>query len=380
MSLDSFQIAIDKEPDLDLTAEIAEIEVQQSIDAPTRFRIRFPIDIADGEVTLVDDDRLKPNDPDTEITVISVVNGESICLVHGVITDRQISLSEGGPGSFLDVIGQDRRVVMDREHRFKAHEGSTSEIVEEILEEYNFETDVDGPELEFEEDTHTLNQTSSDLRFITELAGAHGARFWVDSEVSTSLFGGFEVTETAHFKPSPPIPSDSGLGFSIPLPPLLSSSDTLELKLNQGGETSNILRFELMENSEAPTGSGEIQRISADDARANDSEVESTAEKLGEVEQPGQTRTRQVVSAGSIEEAELRNEAALNDASWRIQARARTTTHAIGGVVQVHDKVKVSGAGKLTDGEYFVRAVTHMIDPAQHRLDIDLVRNALGGD
>ena len=374
---DTFQIAIDRKPVPELTEDVIEIEVQQSIDEPARFRIRFAIDICDGDLRLVEDERLKPNDPDTEVTVIAYARGDAACLIHGVITDRQLSLTEGGPGSWLEIQGQDRRVVMNREEKTKAHEGATGQIVRGILGGYGFEPDVDGPELEFEEGTHTLNQTTSDLEFVTQLAGDHDVHFWVDSEVSTSLFGDIEITETAHFKPSPPRPRDNGIGFA--LPPLLAPEGSAELMINNGTGCSNILQFELKENSEAPTQSGSQKRINLDDAKPDEAEAETTAEPLGETQQPGQTRTRRVVSAGSDAEAKLKSQAALNDASWRVEARAQTTVHALGAVVRPHEVVKVTGAGKLTDGDYFVRAVTHSIDPAKHKLDLELVRNALGG-
>jgi hypothetical protein len=41
--------------------------------------------------------------------------------------------------------------------------------------------------------------------------------------------------------------------------------------------------------------------------------------------------------------------------------------------------VRVQGAGELDDGPYFVRAVSHTLDPSAHKMSIELARNALGG-
>jgi hypothetical protein len=52
----------------------------------------------------------------------------------------------------------------------------------------------------------------------------------------------------------------------------------------------------------------------------------------------------------------------------------------LGGVLRPHDEVEVKGLGKEDDGFYQVRAVTHVINAADHFMDLELRRNALGGD
>jgi hypothetical protein len=53
--------------------------------------------------------------------------------------------------------------------------------------------------------------------------------------------------------------------------------------------------------------------------------------------------------------------------------------HALGGLVHAHDVIKVTGTGSVVSGDYFVRAVTHHINPADHKLSLELLRNAFGG-
>ena len=127
------QIAINRELRPDLTEDLAEVEVQQTIEGPTTFRVRFAVDICDGDLTLLEDDDLTPGDPDNEVTILAFVDGESHVLVHGIITERQVSLTEGGAGSWLEVRGQDRRVVMGRMPQQKAHSGKASDIAAAIL-------------------------------------------------------------------------------------------------------------------------------------------------------------------------------------------------------------------------------------------------------
>lgn len=374
-----YQIAVDGKPDNALTEEAAEIEVQQTIEGPTTFRVKFAIDICRGEFTLLDDARLNPGDPDRKVTIVAHLNGEGYVLAHGIITERKINLTEGGPGSSLEIMCQDRRRVMDRQPRSSPHEGTASQIAERILKAYGFETDVTETEIHYEEDKGTLNQAEeTDLAFVTRLAGRNGHRFWIDWKVGAGVTG-FELTETAHFKPSPPQPGSNGLGFVPPL--LLAPEGAAELKLNVGDGCSNVAGFELHANTEAPNQSGPIRRVNSDDGEMAESSVPGpTTEKLGEQPTaPPQARERRLVTAGDAQEARVRSQAALNDASWSVQATAETSVQALNGFVAPHQIVKVSGAGALNSGGYFVKAVTHTVDSAAHKMRVELLRNALGG-
>ena len=91
------------------------------------------------------------------------------------------------------------------------------------------------------------------------------------------------------------------------------------------------------------------------------------------------TRTRQLVTAGSAQEARIRTQAAINDASWAVQATAQTSVHALLGIPAPHDVIRVTGGGRLNSGNYFIKSVSHSIDHSNHKLRIELLRNALGG-
>jgi hypothetical protein len=374
-----YQIAVDGEPDNALTEEAAEIEVQQTIEGPTTFRVKFAVDICRGDFDLLDDARLNPGNPDTEVTVVAYLGGEGHVLAHGIITERKVNLAEGGAGSSLEIMCQDRRRVMDRVPRSSPHEGTASQIAERILKSYGFETDVAETEIQYEEDKATLNQAEeTDLAFVNKLAGRNGHRFWIDWELGAG-FAGFDLTETAHFKPSPPQAESSGLGFVPPL--LLAPEGTAELKLNAGEGCSNVASFELQSNAEAPNQSGPIRRVGSDDGEVAESAVpEPTTEPLGEQPTaPAQPRERRLVTPGDTQEARVRTQAALNDASWSVQATAETSVQALNAFVAPHQTLKVSGAGNLNSGDYFVKAVTHTVDSAAHKMRIELLRNALGG-
>jgi hypothetical protein len=371
------QLAINRVPDLGLTEDLAEIEVQQTIEGPTSFRVRFAVDICDGDLTLLEDERLTPGQPDTEVTIFAFVDGESHVLVHGIITERQVSLTEGGAGSWLEVRGQDRRAAMNREERQLAHSGKASDIVDQILRSYGFDVDIGTTQIEYDEDGNTLNQTETDLAFIDKLAGRNGVRFWLDWSADTGL-AGLQITETAHFRASPPRGEQNAAGIAPPV--LLAPDEAPELRLNSGGGCSNLQSFELSANAEAPNRSGPIQRVNPNQGSVDETEVpEPSDAPLGEDPPSPTPRTRRVVTAGDANEARVQNQAALDDAAWSVQATAETSVHALGGLVTPHQVIRVTGGGRLNSGNYFVKAVAHAIDASDHKLRIELLRNALGG-
>ena len=82
--------------------------------------------------------------------------------------------------------------------------------------------------------------------------------------------------------------------------------------------------------------------------------------------------------AGNQEELQTRSQAALTDAGWFVTATAHTTAHMLEGVVQPHDVVPVEGLGTRDSGDYQVSAVTHIINSADHHMEVRLRRNSLG--
>lgn len=373
-----YQIAVNKQPDNRLTEDAAEIEVQQSIEGPTTFRVKFALDICQGEFDLLEDDRLVPGPKDTEITVMATLDNIREVLAHGIITERKVNLAEGGAGSALELICHDRRRIMDREQKSKAHQGTAAHIAGEILAGYGFDPDVGQTEIHYAENKTTLNQaTETDLAFLNRLAGQNGLRLWIDWEPAPGPTG-FPLVEKAHFRDSPPRPSRSRMGIVVAT--VLAPTGTAELKLNAGDGCSNVASFELHTNAETPTQTGPIQRVSSEDGQVAETSVtEPTTDKLGK--QAATTRepvTRQLSTPGDTQEGRVRNEAAINDASWSVQATAETSVQALNAIVAPHQVIKVSGAGRLDSGNYFVKAVTHTIDSAAHKMRIELLRNALG--
>jgi hypothetical protein len=181
------------------------------------------------------------------------------------------------------------------------------------------------------------------------------------------------LKETAHFKTTPA----RGIG-PIPIPPIIALSGAPVLSLNPGSGCSTLLGFASERASEVPTASGNLPRVNIDTGELEHTQVDGPSlSALGE-RPPAPSNRRPIVSAGSAAEARRRQDAALIDASWTLNARAETTVHALGSLIRPRDIVSVKGTGAMDDGDYYVWKVTHTIDAADHKMSLELRRNAVG--
>src|SRR5688572_857556 len=84
----------------DLLDCITEARVEQSLDEPTRFAIRWQDDIAAGQPRVMRAPELACG----QMITIAVKVGDSImCLVRGPVTDVKCSMMLGGPGSWFEI-------------------------------------------------------------------------------------------------------------------------------------------------------------------------------------------------------------------------------------------------------------------------------------
>jgi hypothetical protein len=376
---DGHQLFVNGALDEALTAAASEITVEQSVDAITKFRVKFLIDICDGAFTTVDDARLKPGgSPETEIAIVGTARDTAHCLVRGVVTKRRVSLANGGPGSFLEIEGQDMRVKMTRRPPAgRRHEGTSSAIARTVLERYGFTVDAAETNDRFGGARAAMHQpqTMTDFALVRKLAVDKSYYFWVE----TALDGGRVPTfrDTAFFKPSPPRPKGAS---AFPPNLALAPEPSITLSMNTSDPCSTIGTFELEADGEAPNATGPVSRLGDDRADLVSMNTEPNIDRLGTEVPAGEPRMRALVTAGGPDVAYEKNQAALNDAQWFVRARAETTTHALKDIVFPHRVVDVRGTGKLHDGRYWVFAVSHHLDASAHRMTIQLRRNALGGD
>lgn len=383
-------IAVNRVAQPSLSGAVTQIRVEQFSDKPTTYSMRFEAEVCRGDFEIAELPELKPRDPNAQnaqdnlISIIADAEGEAVCLVHGIIEQRKLNLAQGGPGSSLEISGSDRRVVLDRNHRQTKYTGRASDAVHSLLAAAGYDPDVQQTDVVYDEHSQTLNQSESDLSFIQKMAKQNGFSLFVDYEVQARRQGPLSLREIAHFKPSPPREQ-----FNSGPPRILLAPERDAVTLIVNVDTSsrakmkctNVEGFEFGSDGERPTSVVGTRIANTGPDLQPTNVAGNPLSELGGSSLSALTGGREqaisLVTAGDAAEFQTRAQAALVDAGWFVNAKATTTLHALHSIVVPNTVVEVQGAGREHSGPYFVKSVVHTLDAAVHRMEIELLRNAL---
>lgn len=369
---------------------ITEVRVEQFLDEPTQFAIRFQEDITDGEPRIMKAPELQCE----QMLAIAVqVNDALRCLVRGPITDVKCSVTLGGPGSWYEVRGQDRRIELDRQCIRRAWTGRASEASTAILSQFFDAADVQETNLIYgsprsgsNQATQTLNQRSTDAAFLHQVARQNNLNCWLDYACELDLLDPqgmtLKITETAHLKPSPPRPNGATAEAAPTDLVQLVPTVAVKLRVNVAPDACrNVTAFDLDVNAEQPN---QFAGTAINDRDLKEDTTQATDPQPA-IRPDGQTLTASqaqrdvcITTAGNQTEMQNKAEAALTEAGWYVNATASTTAFMLGGVLFPHDVIEVEGLGSVHSGPYQVESVTHVINAADHYMDLQLRRNATG--
>ncbi|MEI7897700.1 MAG: hypothetical protein WCJ26_11745 [bacterium] len=345
-------ISVNGSPDKELTQAIT-IEIAEKMDQAASFTLKYELDISGGDLPYLTDTRF---DPGSEITVTVSGNNSTECLVKGPVHAQNIHMQHGAGGSWLEVKGSDTSVKMDRETRSAVWKDLTDSVaVQSILSTYGYMPDVENTSAGHFENKHTLVQRESDLSFIRRLARRNGFHFWITCDATG--------TETAHFRRSQ-----------------LGSTPSAKFVINL--DSPNFLSLDIYWDVERPTSIVGVQLDLNAKSNITLSVPKTPQTGLGNTDLSAITGdTRSVfLSAPSDDAGDMksRGEAALIEADWFIRAACKTTLAEMGSIVRAHSIVELHGAGSRHSGKYLVSGVKHIIDASDHKMEIELVRNAWG--
>ena len=329
----------------------ASVEVVEKLGEPVTFRLRYQMDVVDGDFPLLVDDRLAPG---ATISILVPVGETTECLVRGVVHAQQVHFEHGGAGSWLEVQGSDRLVEMDRESKSVAWDGTASDAAMSILGTYGFTPDVEETTTKYTEQTHLLVQRDSDLRFLRRVGRRYGYLLWITSDAMGE--------ETAHFR-RPPLDGGVAGEFAINVsPPSLASLD-------------------LSWDVERPTS---VEGVQLDLSALSDINGATTsplttlgAEDLATI--TGDIRSVFLAApADDVGDLSARSQGVLVEAGFFVRAQARTSLAQLGALMRAHTMVDMRGVGSRHSGKYLVSSVRHTIDATSHRMDLELMRNGWG--
>jgi len=371
----------------DLLECLTEVRVEQFLDRPTEFAVRFQEDLIGGEPRIQGSPALQTEGMFAIAVPAISAKGGFECLVRGPITEARFSMQLGGPGSWFEIHGRDRRVEMDRLCFRHAWEGLASEAAETVLSSYGFRTEVQATTRQYSERDGTLNQRGSDLAFLNRIARLNNLVLWLAYECSLDGLDParrrLEVHETAYLRSSPPRPADSPSAPTSPAQVPLAPTTELRLRVNvEKDRCQNVTAFEMDMNVERPNrfegGALDHRDVTEDTTSLEDGQppVRSDGQRLRDL--TGRDRQICITSPGDLQELRPRAEAAVTEAGWFLNATASTTAHMLGGVLVPHAVIEVEGLGRRHSGAYQVASVTHVVTAADHRMDLRLRRNSLG--
>jgi phage protein D len=332
----------------------SQVEVYERAGETTTYAVRLPVTAQGDDLSWLADARVAPG---ASLGIYVAAPDGDVCLARGPVTGHAARLAHGGAGSYVDVMGADASVALDRVVRTRVWEDARdSDAVSAIVGEAGFAADVSSTAAVHRSTVRALAQCDTDLRFVRRLARRNGFLAWLTTDARTGL-------DTFHFA-APPV----------------SGAPAVKLVINQPGANTDAL--DVRWDSERPTtvDARQIDPLSAEDMDASETTSPTTAlggQRLGDLVSSPRT-TRIVAPGDDSAEVKARAEGAAVEAEWFVQASLKTTFAGLGMAVRAHTVVELSGAGSLHSGRYFVAAVRHLIDPADHKMIVELVRNAWG--
>jgi hypothetical protein len=360
----------------DLLSCLVEVRVEQTLDQPARFAVRFQDDIEDGKLK-------KASLPELQIgqlVTIVVDRGQDRyqCLCRGPILEHESKMTRGGPGSSFTIHGPDRRDELAREVRQQSWSGRASDVARLLMAAVYPVADIQQTDEVYDLNGNSLPQRANDLEFLTKTAADHGYHFWVTySGTAEAPPSNLSVTETANWKSSPPLQDGAPVG----VPPVLPlASDALTLRYNvPHDQCANLTKFELSTDGARPSSASTTTR-NLTDGGDDPVQVTDQAAPMGGsgqgLAQRAPARALTTRPQGNSQDARRRNQAALRDAGFFVSADISTTRYLLNDVLEPHVVVTVEGIGGLNGKTPFrVAHVTHVINGIGHFMDAKIETN-----
>jgi len=334
-------------------AQPAIVEVTESVGETTTWSLLYDVQIVDGDIGLLSEDRLGPE----ANIAIRVTDGDATTiLVSGPVTQQRISIVTGGEGSQLEVVGGDVTVPLAREAKVKVWPSvSDAGAMTEILSTAAIDvSDIVIPNAATHTDhKNALVQREPDLHLVRRLARRNGCWFWISYDALTAL-------PAAHVK-RPPV------------------GDPPAFALHIAGAERNIDDAVIEWN---------VERVVATDADNRDGF--SSSDQSGGVDRSplsplggmaladivkGARRARLSIPVDDAGDLISRSEAALIDEGWFVTATVTARARRIKHVLRAPSVITLHGAGKRHSGNYLIQRVVHRIDDDDHLMTATLVRN-----
>jgi hypothetical protein len=355
-----------------------EVRVEQELSKPTRFAVRFTDHLCNGSFEVSGATQIKANTP---IAIFARVGARLECLVYGPVGKVRTSSMIGGTGSWVEIHGEDQRVIMGRIGVDATWTGYASDAAKRILSAHGFHKHkVQTTTIKYDEKKHKLGQRATDLAFLEDIARKNNLEFWLTYDVAQAAGANLDAvvltcTPEVHIEGSPP-------QGDFPQPPRLSPNAGRVINVQPPlGECARVTRFDVKVDFERPNAAYGFAQSYDDpkpvrsDAKAKQDKINAEAASIAKV--AGVERKPISAPETDEDEFELAQVAALTEAAWFVEVECSTTLDLVDFLVQPHMIVDVQNATPGLSGAYQVMTATHVINASDHFIDFKLRANGL---
>jgi phage protein D len=287
----------------------------------------------------------------------------------GYVTSLDLSLGSQTGQTSLDVVAIDASVLLGLEEKTATWPNlSDAEIIEQIVGNYGFQTEVDPTQTVHEENDTVVAQRGTDLAFVRMLARRNGLEFAFETDVESGHVVAFCRQPQLDGSPQPDLAiqfgEDSNLAsFGV----RVSGRQPLAVKVTQ-----TELRAKSVNSAQATAV--ELTLLGANDL---DTLAGSRIDKLA----PPDDARAQLLLLGqpTSDPTELQTlaQAVRDEAGWFITATGEINSDAYGAVLRCRRTVLIKGAGDQYSGTYYVTRVTHALQSdGSYRQTFQARRNA----
>lgn len=338
--------------------QIASLEVEENADLPGAFQLTLPVNASQGDLTFVNDDRIKPFA--NVAVVVTPPDSSPQCIFDGYVLSHKIHLEREIVSSKVEVWGQDASWLMNLEEKVNEWADVTdASVAESIFGQYGISAapeNSDNDSSSHTEDNHTLMQRATDIAFLRSLAKSTGKLCRVTCADQPGQRTGYFAR------------------------PKLDGDATLTLDLNDP-ETWNVAALDLDWDVARPTSVSAHQVFLGDsnggvdvsDSGLPHLDARSLADFSGKT-----TSVLLAAPADANDELTLRAQGLLEEASWFVRCEGETELSRVQAVLRVGAVVALQGIGAQHSGNYLVWSVRHTINASTHKMHFVLVRNAVG--
>jgi phage protein D len=359
----TFQLLLNGTPaNDDFYNNITSLEVEENIDLPGAIQLILPVNnTGDGELTLVNDDRLQPF---ANLAVVATHENQlDECIFDGYILAHKLHLETGTTNANLQVWGQDASWLMNLEEKVREWVDITdASVANTIFNEYGITPSPDNTEDDspsHTEDGYSLMQRASDIQFIRNLARRNGKLCRVACKNQPGQRIGYFT--------KPKLDDDAVVTLTL--------NDPEAWNVNALDFDWDVTRPSAVKTSQALFNDSNEDGITVD---TNDSGLALLDERgLADFAEK-QVKVLLTTAVDNALELSLRAQSLLREASWFVRCEGEADVSRLNAVLRVGTVVQIAGVGNLNSGKYYVWSVRHTLTTDSHKMKFVLVRNAVG--